>query len=167
MGRLRSYTAVLLAAVICLLTGCGEQAAPSQAHYDQVLDTLTSAVSLGDTDAYLLCFTEAARLNYKQSASYNKELAGTLAAFEDGRRLALICTVSEHRELNEGEINMLTEAYKEKYAMRINITKAYELKARFSSGSSNAERTLNVVNNGSGWLILGPVIERIFDGTGA
>ena len=149
----------------CLLAGCSSDAPAPSVHYEKVLDTLTAAVKAKDTEAYLLCFTEAARLNYKKSDRYDRELASKLVPSDGGEQPALIYTVNDHRELNNEEISVLEGAYKEKYAMRIDITKAYELKLLFTSGTRRAERTLNAVNNGNGWLILGPVIENYFEGT--
>lgn len=156
---------ILALAAACLLTGCGSDAPAPSVHYEKVLDTLSAAVKAKDTDAYLLCFTEAARLNYKNSDRYDRELASKLVPSEEGDSPALICTVNEHRELNNEEISVLEEAYKNKYAMRIDITKAYELRILFTSGSKRSEKTLNAVNNGNGWLILGPVIESYFEDT--
>ena len=166
MKKLKAFTLALIAAAMCLLASCGSsQGGAPSVHYEKVLDTLTSAVSLNDTEAYLLCFTEAARLNYMNSESYDRELAGKLSVKDEGRSLALICTVNEHRELTESEIASLEEAYKEKYSLRIDITKAYELSTVFTSGNKMAERTVYTVNNGNDWYILGPVIERFFENT--
>lgn len=154
---------VLLAAAVCLLAaGCGDEAPAPSAHYETVLDTLTASVKLKDTDAYLLCFTEAARLRYKNSDEYSKELTAKLIPSDDGEQAGLVCRVAEHRELETAEVSALEEAYKAKYAMRIDITKAYEIRAEFTSGRNSTEKTLNVVNDGTGWLIMGPVIEKFF-----
>ena len=160
---------VLLAAAVCLLTaGCGDEAPAPSAHYETVLDTLTASVKLGDTDAYLLCFTDAARLKYKNSDQYSKELTSRLVPSDDGEQAGLVCRVADHRALTDEELSTLANAYKEKYAMRMDITKAYEIKAEFTSGRHSTEKTLNVVNDGDGWLIMGPVIEKFFEtGTAA
>lgn len=162
MKLVRFISALVLSAAL-LLTGCGSEAPAPSVHYEKVLDTVSAAVKAGDTDAYLLCFTEAARLNYMKSDRYDRELASKLIPSDEGEQLAMVFTVTDHRELNNEEISTLENAYKEKYAMRINITKAYELKATVSSGSLQTERTFNAVNNGTGWLLLGPVIEIWFD----
>ena len=162
----RIIAAFLLTAVL-LLTGCGSQAPAPSIYYEKVLDTLSAAVKAKDTDAYLLCFTEAARLNYLSSDRYDRSLAAKIVSDTEGDQPAMVFTVTDHRELNNEEITALENAYKDKYAMRIDITKAYELKASVTAGSLHTERTFNAVNNGSGWLILGPVIEAWFSNTGS
>ena len=154
--------AILTAALF--LAGCGSDAPAPSVHYEKVLDTVSAAVKAKDTDAYLLCFTEAARLNYLKSDRYDRELVSKFLPTDEDGQPAMIFSVTDHRELNNEEISTLENAYKEKYAMRIDITKAYELKATVSSGALHTERTLNAVNNGNGWLLLGPVIENWFDG---
>ena len=161
--KLKKIISALLLAAAMLLTGCGSEAPAPSVHYEKVLDTLSAAVKAKDTDAYLLCFTEAARLNYINSDRYDRSLAAKLVPETEGEQPAMVFTVSDHRELNNAEITTLENAYKDKYAMRIDITKAYELKASVTSGTFRTERNFNAVNNGSGWLILGPVIESWFD----
>ena len=154
-------SALLTAAL--LLSGCGSEAPAPSVHYEKVLDTISAAVKAKDTDAYLLCFTDAARLNYQNSDRYDRDLASKFIPSENGEQSAMIFTVTDHRELNNEEITTLENAYKDKYAMRIDITKAYELKTTVSSGVLRTERTFNAVNTGTGWVLLGPVIENWFD----
>ena len=164
--KLKKIISALLLTAAMLLTGCGSEPAAPSAHYEAVLDTVSAAVKAKDTDAYLLCFTDAARLNYLNSDSYDRSLAAKLIPSDEGEQPAMVFTVNDHRELNNNEISALETAYKDKYSMRIDITKAYEIKASVTSGALKAERTLNAVNVGTGWLLLGPVIESWFD-TGA
>ncbi|MBR4555111.1 MAG: hypothetical protein IKO27_05900 [Ruminococcus sp.] len=159
--RIIKYIIVTVLAAV-LLAGCGDSENNTSAHYEVVLRTLTQSVRTDDTEAYLLCFTDAARAVYEKSPGFDRKLAGKLAVTEDGVRLGLICSVADHRELERDEIAALRDAYSEKYSRRLEITKAYELKLEFSSGRSEAKRTVNVINDGTNWLIMGPVIESIF-----
>ena len=157
---------LLLAAALVfalLLTGCGSEAPAPSLHYEKVLDTVCAAVKAHDTDGYLLCFSDAARLGYQNSERYDRQLTSKFIPSDEGEQAAMIFTVNDHRELSNDEITTLENAYKEKYAMRIDITKAYELKTTVTSGSLRSERTLYAVNDGTKWLLLGPVIEAWFE----
>ncbi|MBR6872667.1 MAG: hypothetical protein IKN17_04060 [Ruminococcus sp.] len=166
MNIFRKLLLAVLAAAVCLLAaGCGSEEPVPSAHYESVLDTLTAAVKMKDTHGYLLCFTEAARLTYEASERYDRDLTSKLVPQQEGETPSLLYTVTEHRELTAGEVSALEEAYKNKYSLRLDITKAYELKVVFTAGSRHTERTVNAVNNGSGWLVLGPVIEKLFEGS--
>lgn len=155
--------ALAVLTALTMLTACGSEGnkTPS-AHYEKVLETLALSVRVLDTESYLKCFSEAARAEYIASDRYDPELCERLSVKDGEKQLALICTALDHSELDTDAIAALKSEYNRKYAKRIDITKAYELRTEFSSGEKNTVRTITVYNDGHEWKIFGEVIENFF-----
>lgn len=165
MKRSMSFLCAALAALIALFSfsGCGsEEEKTKDAHYEVVLETLTETVRVLDTESYLKCFSAGAKAAYKASDKYDRELCRRIAENDGQKQLALVCTVNDHSELGTEEVAKLKEEYRSRYAKRINITKAYQLDAEFSSGDKSVKKELIVFNDGNEWKIYGDVIESIF-----
>lgn len=155
-------TVIAAVTALFLLTGCGSKEKTRFAHYEKVLETLTLSVRVLDTQSYLKCFSEGARAEYVASDRYDPNLCEKLADSDGKKRLALIAMTLEHNELDSDAIAKLKDEYNQKYARRINITKAYELKTEFTSGDKINVKTLVVYNDGNEWRIFGDVIENFF-----
>lgn len=165
MKRSRSLLCAALAALTVLLSlsGCGSDDTKTQyAHYEQVLETMTLSVKVLDTESYLKCFSRGAKEAYKASKKYDEDLCEHIAENDGQKQLALTYFVNDHNELDTEAISKLKEEYRQRYAKRINISKAYELDTEFSSGDKTVKKTLTVFNDGNEWKIYGDVIESIF-----
>jgi hypothetical protein len=166
MKRSRSLLCAALAALIALVSfaGCGSDGERTQyAHYEEVLETLTLSVKVLDTESYLKCFSRGAKEAYKASKKYDEELCKRIAENDGQKQLALTYIVNDHKELDTEAIAKMKAEYTQRYAKRINISKAYELDTEFSSGDKTVKKTLTVFNDGNEWKIYGDVIESIFE----
>ena len=163
MKLLKLITLMLTAACLALaLSSCGDEEPPPSEHYETVLDTMTAAVKAEDEDTYLRCFTPAARDSFSLSRSKDSNVTDKLHNSKGDSALPLVYETLEHREIDISGIKNLQRQYTEKYARRLDIVKAYELKVEFSSGESSATRMITVFNNGNDWYILGDVIDKLF-----
>lgn len=166
MKKTSRFISALAAAVIVAasLSGCGSDNEHTiSAHYEAVLETLTQSVRVLDTNSYLKCFSQAARAEYVSSPKYEEDLCEKLAERDGQKQLALVYIVNDHNELDNDAITKLKNEYKQKYAKRIDITKAYEIQTEFTAGEKTSNKTLIVYNDGHEWKIYGNVIDSFFE----
>ena len=143
------------------LSSCGKE--PEQSvNYEQPVRVLAKTMQEYDEDGYLACFTSAAAQSYKSQKDYNEEFIQLLyPESASGQKLTL--SITDHKELDDKEIEKLEKEYVKTFRRRIKITKAERLSVRFKLFQKNLKRTDNkeitVVRVNNTWYIYGEVID--------
>lgn len=157
-------TLMLLITVI-FICSCGGEPVKTSLNYERPIIAIERSVDALDNVSYLNCFTLGAKQAYMESDNYNPELVSTLLPSQTASKRLFKAKVTSAQPLEQEDITMLEQEYKDKYKKRINISKAQKLNVEFGTMLGNNEkidsRELIAVRIETEWYIYGDVIESL------
>ncbi|MBQ9374822.1 MAG: hypothetical protein IJU04_00590 [Ruminococcus sp.] len=155
---------IMLIVTIISVCSCGGEPVKTSLNYERPVITMARAVDSMDSESYLNCFTDGAKLKYMKSDNYNPDLVNTMLPSQaDNKRLFKAKVVSA-QSLDKNAITELQKDYVAQYKKRISITKAQKMTVEFGTIQGNTEqidrRELTAVRIENEWFIYGDVIEE-------
>ena len=173
MKKLIKALILMTAAALMLLCGCGGEQTEVTNHERPILDLCTS-LEHNDANAYLGCFTPAAKKAYlaggDEDSSDTSDSSGkrrgkdiiadvlSQSGLESGDRIS--CEVIVKVELPSADREKLQKQYKSKYAKNVTIEKAFQIDASLSCSKGTDMHRFTVVLFDENWYIFGDVIEQ-------
>ena len=167
----------MTAAALMLFCGCGDEQTDVTNHERPILNLCTS-FEHKDANAYLNCFTPAAKKAYldgkggdssdsSESDSSKKSkvksddiISAVISAngLDDGDKIS--CEIIGKLELPSAEREKLEKQYKSKYAKNVTIEKAFQIDASLTCSKGTDMHRFTVVLFDESWYIFGDVIEK-------
>ena len=160
MKKIIKLIMTLIPAVLVMSLGsCGKKQELSMT-YEQPINTLTGAIINYDEEAYLSCFTNAAKEEYKSAQDYSDTFIESIYP-RTSEQHKLSTAIIEHLELEDADIKKLEESYVRRFRKRIDISKAISMSVRFKVFKNEQKRTILrkmiVVRVDNTWYIYGEV----------
>ncbi|MBQ2580725.1 MAG: hypothetical protein II574_03755 [Ruminococcus sp.] len=169
MKKLIKALILMTAAALMLFCGCGDEQTDVTNHERPILDLCTS-LEHRDANAYLNCFTPAAKKAYlagegdssdSSGKSKGKDIISRVMSengLEDGDKIS--CEIIGKLELPSADREKLQKQYKSKYAKNVTIEKAFRIDASLTCSKGTDMHRFNVVLFDESWYIFGDVIEK-------
>lgn len=167
----------MTAAALMLFCGCGDEQTDVTNHERPILNLCTS-FEHKDANAYLNCFTPAAKKAYldgkggdssdssepdssKKSKGKSDDIISAVISangLDDGDKIS--CEIIGKLELPSAEREKLEKQYKSKYAKNVTIEKAFQIDASLTCSKGTDMHRFTVVLFDESWYIFGDVIEK-------
>lgn len=167
----------MTAAALMLFCGCGDEQTDVTNHERPILNLCTS-FEHKDANAYLNCFTPAAKKAYldgkggdssdssesdssKKSMGKSDDIISAVISangLDDGDKIS--CEIIGKLELPSAEREKLEKQYKSKYAKNVTIEKAFQIDASLTCSKGTDMHRFTVVLFDESWYIFGDVIEK-------
>ena len=168
---------LMTAAALMLFCGCGDEPVDVTNHERPILNLCTS-FEHRDANAYLNCFTPAAKKAYLEgksddssdssgsdSSKKSKGKSGDVISavmsengLDDGDKIS--CEIIGKIELPSADREKLEKQYKSKYAKNVTIEKAFQIDASLTCSKGTDMHRFTVVLFDESWYIFGDVIEK-------
>ena len=163
----------MTAAALMLFCGCGDEQTDVTNHERPILNLCTS-LEHNDANAYLNCFTPAAKKAYLEGSEDSDSSESSSKGKGSGKDIisrvrsenglesgdAISCEIIGKLELPSADREKLQKQYKSKYTKNVTIEKAFQIDASLTCSKGTDMHRFTVVLFDESWYIFGDVIEK-------